>query len=54
MLLQILPWIKEDYYAPAMKLILQAFLIRNLHLYGWRGVERGVENSVAGQTNGGS
>ena len=40
MLLQILPWIKEDYYAPAMKLILQAFLIRNLHLYGRRGVER--------------
>ena len=69
MLLQILPRIKEDYYAPAMKLILQAFLIRNLHLYGWTGVERGVEreaekgvergvelgveNSVAGQANGG-
>ena len=35
------------------KIILKAFLIRNLHLYGWRGVERGVENSVAGQTNGG-
>ena len=53
MLLQILPWIKEDYHAPAIELILQAFLIRNLHLYGWRGVERGVENSVAGLTNGG-
>ena len=46
MLLQILPWIKEDYYAPAVKLILQAFLIRNLHLNGWRGVERGVEKGA--------